>query len=145
MSDDKTSLTFLEIRNKLEQGTIDLLDELADCEDQLEVERLHHEEVMDNLIPQELKDEAKRLRALYAVQTEGLVASVAELKTEIGAAALALEHTVKGERKQVVWNKPRSSWDNRALNAYAETHPEVAAFKKLGKPYVSFRKTGGQG
>ena len=131
--------TLLEIRNLMEQEAIEALDKLADCEDQLEVERLRHEEVMDNLIPQELKDEATRLRQLYAVKTEGLVAAVDGLKGGIQTIALALRHTVKGERRQAVYNNGRTSWDNRALTAYAKTHPEVADLKKQGDPYVSVR------
>lgn len=130
--------------NQLEQDAIKALDQLADLQDKLEVLRMDHQEKVEALIPQELKDETQRLHALFATQTEGVHAEVIELNVLINTNTLALQHTVKGERRQAVWNKGRESWDMRALNAYARAHPEILDLKKRGKPYISTRKTGGR-
>lgn len=40
---------------------------------------------------------------------------------------------------RATYSAPRVSWDTKKLDAYAEMHPEVKAFRKLGKPTVALR------
>jgi uncharacterized protein YifE (UPF0438 family) len=40
---------------------------------------------------------------------------------------------------RATYQKARVSWDNEKLTAYAEQHPDVLAFRKLGKPTVALR------
>lgn len=133
-----------EALNRLEQEGIDALDRYAECETFLDVARLRHEEAMEALVPQELKDEMRRLKSLYAAAISGTTSELGELRKQINAITLALQHTVRGEYRQAVWNKGRTTWDMPALKAYAKTHPEVAVLKKTGKPSVTVRKTGGR-
>ena len=126
--------------NDLEQQAIEALDQFAECEAFLDVARLSHEEAMEGLIPEELKAEMRRLKSLYAARISGMHLELGELRETINTLTLALQHTIKGERRQAVWNKARTSWDTKALNRYAKSHPEVAALKKVGKPSVSVRK-----
>ena len=126
--------------NDLEQQAIEALDKYAECEAFLDVARLRHEEAMENLIPEELKAEMKRLKSLYAATISGTHMELDELRATIDTLTLALQHTIKGVGRQAVWNKARTSWDTRALNEYAKTHPEVAALKKVGKPSVSVKR-----
>lgn len=130
--------------NQIEHATIEALDQLADLQDKLEVLRMDHQEQVEALIPQDLKDETARLHKLFATQTEGVNTKMLDLHTIINTNTLALQHTVKGERRQAVWNKGREGWDMRALNAYARVHPEILTLKKRGNPYVSTRKVGGK-
>ena len=130
--------------NDLEQQAIEALGTYADAEDHLEVLRLRHEDEVGALIPEELREEQRRLRALFQVQTSGVQEELKELRETINTLTLALQHTVKGDRRQAVWSKARTSWDTKALNRYAKTHPEVAGLKKVGKPSVSVRKVGGK-
>lgn len=130
--------------NDLEQECVEVLDQLADLQDRLEVLRMDHQEQVEALIPQELKDETARLHKLFAAQTEGVNTEILDLHTIINTNTLALQHTVKGERRQAVWNRGREGWDMRALNAYAKAHPEILTLKKRGVPYVSTRKVRGR-
>jgi uncharacterized protein YifE (UPF0438 family) len=45
---------------------------------------------------------------------------------------------------RAIYNAPRISWDTEKLEVYAEAHPEVLAFRKLGKPFVTVRFSDGQ-
>ena len=40
---------------------------------------------------------------------------------------------------RATYSSPRVSWDTPKLEAYAAAHPEVLAFRKLGKPFVNLR------
>jgi hypothetical protein len=40
---------------------------------------------------------------------------------------------------RALYSAPRVSWDTPKLEAYAAAHPEVLAFRKLGKPFVNLR------
>jgi hypothetical protein len=40
---------------------------------------------------------------------------------------------------RATYSAPRVSWDTAKLEAYAQDHPEVLAFRKLGKPFVNLR------
>lgn len=130
------------VLNELEQEGIDALDKYAEYEAFLDVARMRHEDALEALVPQELKDEMRRLKALYRVETDSAQSELTELRGTIDTITLALRHTVRGERKQAVWNKGRTTWDMPALRVYAKSHPEVAALKKTGKPSVTVRKTG---
>jgi uncharacterized protein YifE (UPF0438 family) len=46
---------------------------------------------------------------------------------------------------KAVYSSPRVSWDNEKMAAFAELHPEVKEFRKVGKPSVSLRFGDGQG
>jgi hypothetical protein len=39
-----------------------------------------------------------------------------------------------------VYANGRVTWDNKGLQAYAEWHPEVDKYKKVGEPSVSIRE-----
>jgi uncharacterized protein YifE (UPF0438 family) len=40
---------------------------------------------------------------------------------------------------RATYSAPRVSWDTKKLDTYAEQHPEVKAFRKVGKPTVALR------
>jgi uncharacterized protein YifE (UPF0438 family) len=40
---------------------------------------------------------------------------------------------------RATYSSPRVSWDNERMEAYAQHHPEVLAFRKLGKPFVALK------
>lgn len=63
--------------------------------------------------------------------------AVAERIEEVKDECLALGRSVSGEGARVVYNTGRTSWDNRGLDIYSRTHPDIMKFKKMGNPYAS--------
>ncbi len=47
--------------------------------------------------------------------------------------------SVKGTNLQAIFIKGRQTWDNAELDKYAEKHPEILKFRKIGNPSVSIR------
>ncbi len=99
-----------------------------------------------------LELEARRAEILASVQAEldaleeefAPLLAVAEaraeaLKEEIKSDVLEHGATVRGGRFQAVYTRGRITWDTRALEAYAEEHPEVNDFPREGSPSVSLR------
>jgi hypothetical protein len=74
---------------------------------------------------------ADRLR-LADEEVGRLEASVKELVLQFG-------QTVKHEGVHVVYSRGRVSWDDSGLIRYAEAHPEVKDFRKVGAPFASLR------
>ncbi len=96
--------------------------------------------------------EAKRQEILLAVQAElealddelkplmdTLGDNIESLTAEIRADVLAHGGTVRCERLQAVYMRGRVSWDTRALDRYAASHPEVQQYRREGEPSVSLR------
>lgn len=61
------------------------------------------------------------------------------LEDSIRADVVALAHTVKGAELMAVYAKGHVTWDSKAMAGYAAAHPEIEAFKTVGKPSVSIR------
>jgi hypothetical protein len=75
---------------------------------------------------------------------------VAESLAEIDAKIGALEATIKGEvvrlgvtmrgdSLEAVFVEGKTTWDGKKLEGYEAAHPEISAFKKVGKPYATIR------
>ena len=66
-------------------------------------------------------------------------ANAAELENKVKSLVVEGGKTEKGERLQAVYTKGRVSWDTKAIDGYAISHPELFAFRKEGEPSVSIR------
>lgn len=117
---------------------IEMLDQLAEYQAQLDVLRFREEETIASLIPQEIKDQIEAAKAEFALQRSGCEANIAELKEQVTEQVKQLGSTVKGNRLRAQFNKGRVTWDSKAIEGYAVGHPELFAFKKEGEAYVSF-------
>ena len=64
------------------------------------------------------------------------------LEGEIKNDVLLNGQTVSTELYQAIYVRGRVSWDNEGINRYAESHPEVLKFRKVGQPNVTLRPVG---
>jgi uncharacterized protein YifE (UPF0438 family) len=64
---------------------------------------------------------------------------VSRLESEVKEAVREAGESVKHEGIHAVYMRGRITWDNRGLSSYAETHPEVLDFRRVGNPSVSIR------
>jgi hypothetical protein len=64
---------------------------------------------------------------------------VAELEAAVKKAVIQGGQSVKHEGIHAVYIRGRVTWDSRGLISYAETHPELQEFRRVGNPSVSLR------
>lgn len=79
------------------------------------------------------------LDAEYANRLRASSEEVSRLEAEARAAVLAYGASFRHPGVHAVYTRPRVTWDSRGLARYMETHPEVAEFRRVGKPSVSLR------
>jgi len=123
----------------VKMDAVEMLDKLADFRSQRDLIRLQESEAMDAAFPEELRQTLKDIEAEFAGRSEIVNEKIASLEKEIKAEVLEHGETIKGTHLMAVWNKGRVSWNSKALEGYAVAHPEVAAFRKEGKPSISIR------
>ena len=71
------------------------------------------------------------------IQTAADVAAATE--QALRALILKIGKSVSLAGIRATYSSPRVTWDTKGLDAYAHQHPEVNAFRKLGKPTVALR------
>ena len=118
---------------------IELLDKLADVKAMIDAVRLHYQELRDNVLTPEQRQQLADIDAELESSIEPAQATAAALEAEVKAEVIKAGASVKGAHLHAVWAKPRVSWDTKALDGYAVAHPELLAFRKEGDASVSIR------
>ena len=118
------------------------LDQLANFQAQRDVLELQKKELMDQILPPEVKARLEEIEAEFSPRKEAVEANITTLEAEIKDEVLRHGQTVKGTFLRVVYHAGRISWDNKALATYAQSRPEILKFRKQGEPYVSITKVG---
>lgn len=75
----------------------------------------------------------------YARELEEADQAVAELEGEVKAEVLKAGSSVRSGPVQAVYYRGSVTWDSKGLAAYAEAHPELERFRKVGAPRVVIR------
>jgi len=99
-------------------------------------------ELIAAVIPAEVKAEIDAIEAELDPEIEEMDEKIAALAKELKNYVASTGEKLVGDRYQVIFTKPRKSWDNKALEGYAVAHPEILAFQKVGKPGASIRARG---
>ena len=120
-------------------NTIEKLDQLDDFRSQRDLIALQKDEAMKVAFPEELRKILDDIEIEFAGKVEIVNLKITELEKEIKDDVLENGASIKGTYLNAVWNKGRVSWDTKALDGYAVANPEVARFRKVGKPSVSIR------
>jgi hypothetical protein len=79
------------------------------------------------------------LEARFAGELEEAGRAVAELESEVREEALALGKNLSGPGVQVHYRRGRVTWDGPGLARYAEGHPDLLRFRKVGAPSTAIR------
>ena len=117
-----------------------LLKALAEKRALQEVIRIDKEKARDSVLTAEIRQALADIDVEeFAGAEEAAVDGISDLEDAIKATTLGIEETIKGDSLYAVFSKPRTSWDTKGLDGYAIAHPEVTAFRKVGKPSVSIR------
>lgn len=79
------------------------------------------------------------LQIKYHDDTSAVTKTATDLEESIRSQVAVAKETVKNGPVQAVYSKGKVSWEADKLDGYAEAHPEIKAFRKVGKPSVSIR------
>lgn len=118
---------------------INLLDQLADIESQIDVLNIERAMARKAAIPAEVQAELDAIDAEFETQKSAAEANIVDLRVRLDPLVIAHGASVKGKRMQAVFTKGRITWDAKALDGYAINHPELFAFRAEGEPSVRLR------
>src|SRR5262249_9754233 len=90
-------------------------------------------------ILEQVRPQLEALEADFADRLETVRGEGSELEAEAREAVLAFGASFRHAGIHAVYIRPRVTWDTQGLARYMETHPEVAEFRRVGKPSVSLR------
>jgi len=121
-------------------ATITRLDELSNLRDEVSRLEAKRKEVLDEIVI-DLAPQIEAVNEVYDEEREALQSEIHELDNLIkDSVGNLIKGTVKGEFLMAVYSKPRVTWDGSGLLGYMVAHPEIEAFKRVGKPSVSIRR-----
>jgi hypothetical protein len=116
------------------------IDQLANFQAQRDVLELQKKELIDQVLPPEVKARLEEIETEFAQRKEAVEANITTLEAEIKDDVLRHGQTVKGTFLRVEYHNGRVSWDNKALDAYARARPEILKYRRQGEPFVSITK-----
>lgn len=115
------------------------LDQLHETRTLLEKFQAEKAGKLDAAVPLEVKQRLADIEEDFKPALSAALSEIARLESEIKAAVAVRGETIRSTRLQAVFSKGRQSWDNAALDEYAEQHPEINKFRRVGNPSVSIR------
>jgi hypothetical protein len=116
------------------------LDLLANLQAQLDVFNLQKQELIDQVLTPEIKARLDEIEAEFSGKAEIVLEKIAALEEEIKNDVAQSGASVRGAFLQATYYRGRITWDTGGLDRYAQSNPEIVAFRKQGKPYTSIRK-----
>ena len=121
------------------ENIIEQLDRLAEFRAQNDLLNLDKQAAIDSVLTPEIKARLAEIKAEFGDKSQAATENMAALESEIKAAVLVQGETIKSAHLMAVWSKGRISWDDKALQGYMKSHPELSEFRKQGEPSVSIR------
>jgi hypothetical protein len=116
-----------------------LLHKLAEVRAQSELLAMDKQELLQQILAP-VQEQLRELEAEFAPKSERLQELEAELLGAVKTAVLARGASVRAGSLHAVYLRGRESWDSRGLQGYAQAHPEVLHFQKVGESSVSIRR-----
>jgi uncharacterized protein YifE (UPF0438 family) len=86
-----------------------------------------------------VRDRLAEVDAAFADRLRAAMEAVAASEATVRDLVLRLEQTVRLAGVQVAYHPGRVTWDNERMEQFAQAHPEVRNFRRVGKPWVSLR------
>lgn len=90
-------------------------------------------------ILERVRAELDALDARFADRTAQVAETEKQAEEEARKQVLKAGQTIKVAGVQAVYMPGRVSWDSEGLEAYAQRHPELLAYRRVGQAYVTFR------
>lgn len=115
------------------------LERLQEVKNQLEIAEGEREEKLTEILSPEQIIEMNSIKSYYQEILSHFSDQASSIETTIKHLVTDHGESVKGDTLHAVYSPPRVTWDSKGLTGYAVAHPEIEAFKKVGKPSVSIR------
>ena len=116
------------------------IERFSDLEVGIDQVKREKQALFDSILTPEIKEKMAELDAEFDPRIDKLTLERELLEAEIKSEVLIASRTIKGTYHNFTWNKPKITWDTKALDVYAMAHPEILQFRKEGDPYVSVRR-----
>lgn len=112
---------------------------IAEMESAVKLIELEKKQLLDRVIPADIKAELESIEAEYADKAQFYLDTIQTTKEYVNQQILEHGGSVKGIRKQVVFNQGRKSWDSKKLERLSKKYPEILEALTYGQPYVVWR------
>jgi flagellar hook assembly protein FlgD len=112
---------------------------IAEMESAVKLIELEKKQLLDRVIPADVKVELESIEAEYNDKAQFYIDTIQTTKEYVNQQILEHGGSVKGVRKQVVFNQGRKSWDSKKLERLAKKYPEILEALTYGQPYVVWR------
>jgi hypothetical protein len=86
-----------------------------------------------------VQPELDAVDAEMGAELKGLAERLAAAEAEARAAILAYGQSFQHGRVKGTYSRGRVTFESKGMQQYAESHPEVNRFRKVGQPFVSVR------
>lgn len=117
-----------------------LLNELSELQSAVDVINLRFDDLRKDILTPEIQEQLDDVEVERATATDTAQEGISKLQTRIKEYVLDHGASVKADYLHAIYAKGRVSWNTKGLAGYAVAHPEIEAFKKVGKPSVSIRR-----
>lgn len=97
------------------------------------------------LVMDSVREQLDEIDVSFAEQLQAANEASSAAEKAVRELSLKLGRSVGIAGIKAVYSSPRVTWDSAKLASYAESHPEVKDFRKVGKPSVSMRFGDGEG
>lgn len=94
----------------------------------------------EQAIPKKVAQRLAQIQENLTTQLAPLQTEIDVLREQIEAEVKAAKQSIKGQFLHAVFTNGRISWNNDALAGYAEAHPAILKFRKVGEPTVAIRQ-----
>ena len=87
----------------------------------------------------QVQDQLAAVDARYGPLIQESTGNATAAEEALRAFVLRLGHSFTMSRIRAVYTAGRITWDAKKLEAYAQLHPDIRAFRKVGNPFVGLR------
>jgi uncharacterized lipoprotein YddW (UPF0748 family) len=119
---------------------LDMMAHLEDLYARRELAAMEHEQARNAILTPEQRTRLVRIDSDYDSLMEEIADAIKAAEEQVKAAVAEAGETVKGQRYQAVYGKPRASWDKGLEDYLRGKDPEaLKRYRKEGAPSVSIR------
>jgi len=93
-------------------------------------------------IPEEVRQILAEIDEEFAFKMDTNAALISDLEAAVKQAVITSGKPVKGAAWQVIYSKPRVTWDTDKLDGLAMLLPQLDEARKVGQPSASIKKVG---
>lgn len=117
-----------------------LLDELYSLEIEKDKLCLDLTKLKEALVPVEIRQKIAEAEASVEGEKQQLETKINEIRERVKTYTIVAGVSIKGAYLHAVFFKPKVTWDSQKLDGFAQAHPEILAFRKVGEPSIQIRK-----